>query len=51
MKLGIIQDTTVEVDRLPEREYTTQVYVRKDFGAERMFEEKMLVVECDESVA
>jgi hypothetical protein len=42
-------EVTVEVDRLPGKRYSVQVYVCGGFGASRMWEEKVLRVKCDET--
>lgn len=39
----------VMVDVLPGKNYSTQVYLRASFGATRMWEDKVVVVYCDES--
>jgi hypothetical protein len=41
---------TVEVDRLPGKRYSVQVYVCGSFGATRMWEPKVWSVLCDETV-
>ena len=48
--LAMAQDIAVEVDRLPGKRYSVQVYVCGSFGASRMWEAKVLKVQCDESV-
>jgi hypothetical protein len=47
--LAVGQDITVEVDRLPGKRYSVQVYVCGGFGASRMWEEKVIRVKCDET--
>lgn len=48
MKLGIGKDIGVEIDRLPDYNYTTQVYGRIQLGAVRMEEGKVIDIRCDE---
>lgn len=43
------QEITAEVDRLPGKRYSVQVYVCGNFGASRMWEEKVIRVKCDET--
>lgn len=50
IKLANGIDITVEVDRLPGKRYSVQVYVCGSFGASRMWEEKVIRVKCDETV-
>ncbi len=47
--LAVGQELTIEVDRLPGKRYSTQVYVCGNFGASRMWEEKVIRVKCDET--
>jgi hypothetical protein len=49
IKLATSAELTVEVDRLPGKRYSVQVYVCGGFGASRMWEEKVLRVKCDET--
>jgi hypothetical protein len=48
MKLGIGKDVGVEIDTLPDYNYTTQVYGRISLGAIRMEEGKVIDIRCDE---
>lgn len=48
--LGVAEDMTIEVDRLPGKHYSAQVYVSLDVGAVRMWEEKVVEILCDETV-
>lgn len=48
MKLGIGKDIGVEIDRLPDYNYTTQIYGRISLGAIRMEEGKVIDIRCDE---
>lgn len=48
--LAVGQDIQVEVDRLPGKRYSVQVYVCGNFGASRMWEEKVIRCKCDETV-
>lgn len=50
IKVGIAQDITVEIDRLPTKRYSVQVYTAMQFGATRMWEERVLQINCDETV-
>ncbi len=50
MTLAVGQEIAVEVDRLPGKRYSVQVYVCGNFGASRMWEEKVIRVKCDETV-
>lgn len=47
--LATAQELTVEVDRLPGKRYSVQVYVCGSFGASRMWEEKVIRIACDET--
>lgn len=47
--LAMAQDVMVEVDRLPGKRYSVQVYVCGSWGASRMWEPKVLKVQCDET--
>jgi Phage capsid protein len=47
--LAMAEDIVVEVDRLPGKRYSVQVYVRGSFGASRMWEAKVVSVLCDET--
>lgn len=47
--MAMAQDITVEVDRLPGKRYSVQVYVCGSFGASRMWEEKVIRAKCDET--
>lgn len=47
--LAMAQDIMVEVDRLPGKKYSVQVYVCGSFGASRMWEAKVVSVLCDET--
>jgi len=44
--LGMGKDMMVKIDQIPERHYQTQVYVGATFGAVRIEEEKVIVVEA-----
>ena len=48
--LGMGMELNVQVDQLPGKRYSTQVYVCGNFGASRMWEEKVLRCKCDETV-
>jgi hypothetical protein len=47
--LGMGKDISTEVDRLPTKRYSVQVYASASFGAVRMWEEKVLRIKCDET--
>lgn len=47
--LGVAEDMTIEVDRLPGKHYSVQVYVSLDMGAVRMWEPKVVEILCDET--
>ena len=47
--LGVAEDMTIEVDRLPGKHYSVQVYVSLDMGAVRMWEPKIVEILCDET--
>lgn len=47
--LASASETMVEVDRLPGKRYSVQVYVCGSFGSVRMYEEKVLKILCDET--
>lgn len=49
LTLAMAQDIMVEVDRLPGKRYSVQVYVCGSFGASRMWEQKVIEVDCDET--
>jgi hypothetical protein len=48
--LAMAMELAVEVDRLPGKRYSVQVYVCGSFGASRMWEEKVIRVKCDETL-
>lgn len=48
--LAMAQEIQVEVDRLPGKRYSTQVYVCGSWGASRMWEEKVIRCKCDETI-
>ena len=48
--LAMAEEIQVNVDRLPGKRYSTQVYVCGSWGASRMWEEKVLRIKCDETV-
>lgn len=45
------EDLMVEVTRRNDKRFLTQVYVSASFGAVRMWEEQVVEIRCDESVA
>lgn len=47
--LAINEDITAEVDRLPNKNYSTQVFASMDIGATRMQETKVVEIDCVES--
>lgn len=47
--LAMANELTVEVDRLPGKRYSVQVYVCGSFGSSRMWEEKVIRAKCDET--
>ena len=47
--LAVSDELQVEVDRLPGKRYSVQVYVAGGFGASRMWEEKVIRCKCDET--
>jgi hypothetical protein len=49
MLLAMGKDITTEVDRLPTKRYSVQVYASASFGSVRMWEEKVLRIKCDET--
>jgi hypothetical protein len=49
--LATAQDITVDVGPRRDKRNSVQVYVSASFGASRMWEEKVLKVNCDESAA
>jgi hypothetical protein len=49
LTLGMGRELTVEVDRLPTKRYSVQVYAAGSWGAVRMWEEKVVEVLCDET--
>lgn len=48
--LAVGDDIQANVDVRPDKNYTTQTYVRMSIGATRMWEEKVIRVKCDETV-
>lgn len=48
--LASASEVNVQVDVLPGKRYSTQVYVAGSFGATRMWEEKVISCLCDETV-
>lgn len=48
MLLAIGQDIQAEIDRLPGKRYSVQVYCSASFGAVRMEEDKVLKIQCAE---
>lgn len=49
LHLGIWQDVMAEIDRLPTKRYSWQVYACMDIGASRIEEKKVVRIYCDES--
>jgi hypothetical protein len=43
------EELVIKVDELPTKHYNVQVYVRGNYGAVRMWEEKVVRVKCDET--
>jgi len=47
--LAVAEDQKTEIDRLPTKRYSTQVYVEMDMGSTRMEEEKVVEILCSEA--
>lgn len=47
--LAVAEDVKNEIDRLPTKRYSVQVYVEMDMGATRMEEEKVVEIKCTEA--
>lgn len=47
--LAMANELQVEVDRLPGKRYSVQIYVCGSFGASRMWEPKVIRAKCDET--
>lgn len=45
---AVAEDIKVEIDRRPDKKYSTQVYVEMDFGATRMEEKKVIKLQSQE---
>ena len=46
MILGVADELTIEIDRLPEHSYSQQVYVHMNMGCMRFDEDKIIKIEC-----
>jgi len=46
MILGVADELTIEIDRLPTYSYAQQVYVHMNMGAMRFDEDKVIKIEC-----
>jgi len=46
MILGVADELTIEIDRLPDYSYCQQVYVHMNMGAMRFDEDKVIKIEC-----
>ena len=44
--LGVADELTIEIDRLPTFSYAQQVYVHMNMGAMRFDEDKVIKIEC-----
>jgi hypothetical protein len=49
MLLGVAMEVIVRIDELPQKRYSTQIYVQLDMGATRMEEEKVVEIKCLEA--
>lgn len=47
--LGVATDTTVEIGKRPDKNYSTQVYAGMDIGAVRMEECRVIKIQCKEA--
>jgi len=47
--LGTAEDLDVQIERLATKHYSTQVYCAQNFGATRLWEEKVVEILCDET--
>ncbi len=46
MILGVADELTIEIDRLPTKSYSQQVYVHMNMGCMRFDEDKVIKIEC-----
>ncbi len=46
MLLGVADELTIEIDRLPTQSYSQQVYVHMNMGCMRFDEDKVIKIEC-----
>ncbi len=47
MILGVADELTIEIDRLPTKSYAQQVYVHMNMGCMRFDEDKVIKIECE----